>query len=246
MSNFEFLIQNMFKEEMELFILTKREQQMPKRKQYITMKEFAVETGIDPYILRRLTYERSMPHRRVGNRLIFDLTEVEETIQSYRENQWTDDEGIWDVQKVIRELRKNESKSKREEPLMIDEVIRSIIQEELGKFGEDLRHKSLKERESYLGRTVLTLKEAAEHFRVSYGTINLLIKEDGMPHLKINSRKLIVLEEAEEFLWRETARSYSDSGNIYWQRILQKIDAAEAKRISAYEKALNRLENYTD
>lgn len=77
MSNFEFLIQNIFKEEMELFILTKREQQMSKRKQYITMKEFAVETGIDPYILRRLTYERSMPHRRVGNRLIFDLTEVE-------------------------------------------------------------------------------------------------------------------------------------------------------------------------
>lgn len=244
MSNFEFLIQNLFKEEMELFMLMKREQRALKRKQYVTMKELAGETGIDPYVVRRLTYERAMPHRRVGNRLIFDLTEVQETIQSYKENQWSDEEGVWDVQAVMRELRNNEIK--KEAPLMIDEVIRSIVQEELGKFGEELRHKSAKERESYLGRTVLTLQEAAEHFRVSYGTINLLIKEDGMPHLKINSRRLIVLEEAEEFLWRETAKSYSDSGNIYWQRILQKIDAAEAKRVSAYEKALNRLEKFPD
>lgn len=242
MADFESLIQNLFKEEIELFLMMKKEQRGPKRKRYVTMKELAGETEIDPYVLRRLTYERAMPHRKVGNRLIFDLNEVQATIHSYKENQWSDSEGIWDVKAVLHELKDNEFK--KEAPPMIDEAIRSIIQEELEKFGEELRHKSVKERESYLGRTVLTLQEAAEHFRVSYGTINLLIKEDGMPHLKINSRRLIVLEEAEEFLWRETAKSYSDSGNIYWQRILQKIDAAETKRVAAYEKALNRLENY--
>ncbi|AQQ55255.1 helix-turn-helix domain-containing protein [Planococcus lenghuensis] len=244
MTNFESLIQNLFKEEIEIFLVTKKEHKTLKKKRYLTMKETAAETGIDSYVLRRLTYERAMPHRKVGNRLIFDLNEIQDAIQSYKENHWSDSEGVWDVKAVLRELKDNEIK--KEAPLMIDEVIRSIIQEELEKIGEELRHKSVKERDSYLGRTVLTLREAAEHFRVSYGTINLLIKEDGMPHLKINSRRLIVLEEAEEFLWRETAKSYSNDGNIYWQRILQKIDAAESKRVSAYEKALNRLENYPD
>ena len=76
MPNFESLIQNLFKEEMESFLLTKREQRVSKRKRYMTMKELAGETGIDSYVLRRLTYERAMPHRKVGNRLIFDLIEV--------------------------------------------------------------------------------------------------------------------------------------------------------------------------
>lgn len=47
-------------------------------------------------------------------------------------------------------------------------------------------------------------------------------------------------------VWQETAKLYSDGGNIYWQRILQKINAAEKKHVSAYDKALNRLGNYTD
>lgn len=63
-----------------------------------------------------------------------------------------------------------------------------------------------------------------------------------MPHLKIQSRFYIVLEEAEAYLWRETAKSYADKGNIYWKRILQKLDWEETERELAYKKALKRLE----
>lgn len=63
-----------------------------------------------------------------------------------------------------------------------------------------------------------------------------------MPHFKIQSRLYIVLEEAEAYLWRETAKSYAIKGNVYWQRILQRLDWEEAERSSAYEKALKRLE----
>jgi len=63
-----------------------------------------------------------------------------------------------------------------------------------------------------------------------------------MPHLKIQSRFYIVLEEAEAYLWRETAKSYTIEGNIYWKRILQRLDWEEKERKLAYEKALKRLE----
>ncbi|WP_336765626.1 helix-turn-helix domain-containing protein [Paenibacillus sp. USHLN196] len=101
---------------------------------------------------------------------------------------------------------------------------------------------SIKAKESYYGRTVLTIKEASQHFRTSPATIYGLIKEDGMPHLKIQSRFYIVLEEAEAFLWRETAKSYATKGNIYWQRILQRLNWEEQEGNKAYEKALKRLE----
>ncbi len=71
------------------------------------------------------------------------------------------------------------------------------------------------------------------------------MKDDGMPHLKISSRYYVVLEEAEAYLWRETAKTYADEGNIYWQRILQNLDWEERERKAAYEKALKRLEDST-
>lgn len=63
-----------------------------------------------------------------------------------------------------------------------------------------------------------------------------------MPHLKIQSRFFVVLEETEAFLWRETAKSYAIKGNIYWQRILQTLDSEEKERENAYSRALKRLE----
>ncbi|WP_328231252.1 hypothetical protein [Schinkia azotoformans] len=63
-----------------------------------------------------------------------------------------------------------------------------------------------------------------------------------MPHFKIQSRSYIVLEEAEAYLWRETAKSYATQGNIYWQRILQRLNWEEEERKAAYLKALKRLE----
>lgn len=63
-----------------------------------------------------------------------------------------------------------------------------------------------------------------------------------MPHFKIQSRSFIVLEEAEAYLWRETAKSYATQGNIYWQRILQNLDWEEKERNAAYARALKKLE----
>lgn len=73
---------------------------------------------------------------------------------------------------------------------MIDEVIRSINRDELEDFSKEIlsQTKKDKERERYYGRTVLTIKEAANYFRTSPSTIYSLIKEDGMPHLKLHSR----------------------------------------------------------
>ncbi|WP_342540355.1 hypothetical protein MHI39_23770 [Heyndrickxia sp. FSL K6-6286] len=50
------------------------------------------------------------------------------------------------------------------------------------------------------------------------------------------------MEEAEAFLWRETAKSYAEKGNIYWQRILQNLDWEEKERNTTYARALKRLE----
>ncbi|WP_281889557.1 hypothetical protein [Paenibacillus sp. YYML68] len=60
--------------------------------------------------------------------------------------------------------------------------------------------------------------------------------------MKLQSRFYVVLEEAEAFIWRETAKSYAIKGNIYWQRILQRLDWEEKERENAYTKALKRLE----
>jgi hypothetical protein len=66
-----------------------------------------------------------------------------------------------------------------------------------------------------------------------------------MPHIKIHSRSYIILEEVEAFLWRETAKHYTDKGNVYWKRILQRLDLEEQERKFVYEKALKRLEDST-
>lgn len=80
---------------------------------------------------------------------------------------------------------------------------------------------------------VSIIQGSVHHFQTSPNTIYSSIKEDGMPHFKIHSRHYIVLEEAEAYLWRETAKSYSDEGNIYWQRILQRLDWEERERNAA-------------
>lgn len=171
------------------------------------------------------------------------MLEIIETIESYKKFGWTDPDKNWDVKTVQSEID-NFQKTK-EEPTMIDEILRKIIREELASFSNEIKNYAKKDKESYYGRTVLTIKEAANHFRTSPSTIYSLIKEDGMPHFKIYSRHYIVLEEAEAFLWRETARSYAVEGNIYWQRILQRLDWEEKERNVAYEKALKRLEDST-
>ncbi|MFF2158518.1 helix-turn-helix domain-containing protein [Paenibacillus chitinolyticus] len=78
----------------------------------------------------------------------------------------------------------------KEEPLMIEDILRKIIKEELSDFSGEIMNRTIKDKESYYGRTVLTIKEAAAHFRTSPSTIYSLIKEDAMPHFKIQSRFL--------------------------------------------------------
>ncbi|WP_198025790.1 hypothetical protein [Bacillus sp. J37] len=91
---------------------------------------------------------------------------------------------------------------------MIEDILRDIIRDEFNNFSKDIKKDTNKEKTSYYGRTVLTIKEA------------------------------------EAYLWRETAKSYAIEGNIYWQRILQRLEWEEKERGIAYEKALKRLEEF--
>lgn len=238
--SFETLIIKIIHE--ELLILKSRlyETKNPNSKRYITMKEAVSSTGISSSVLRQLTYSRAMPHLKVKGRLVFNENAIQETIVEYKEFGWSDPEDKWAVAKVhseILDFEKNKEDSK-----MIEDILREIIREELNNFSKDLKSQSKKEKTSYYGRTILTIKEGAEYFRTSPATIYNLIKEAEMPHLKIQSRSFIVLEEAEAYLWRETAKSYATQGNIYWQRILQNLDWEERERNAAYAKALKKLE----
>lgn len=237
---FEILIKSIFHNEVVRVLETFTEDNHSARKKYLTIKEVSKVTGIGIYTLRQLTYARTMPHRKVKARIIFDEDEIKNTISEYKRVGWNDPSKEWDIEIVQAEI--NALRNQKEEPMMIEDILRKIIQEELSDFSKELMSRTKRDKESYYGRTVLTIKEAAEHFRTSPATIYSLIKEDGMPHFKIQSRFYIVLEEAEAYLWRETAKSYATEGNIYWRRILQRLDWEENERKLAYEKALNRLE----
>ncbi|MCM3029828.1 helix-turn-helix domain-containing protein [Niallia sp. MER 6] len=210
------------------------------KKRYLTMKEAANINGISSSVLRQLTYARAMPHLKVKGRIILEENEIKPTISDYKMNDWSDPDKNWDVSKIQSEII-NFEKNKGG-PRMIEDILRQIIREELDQFSKDLIKETKKEKKRYYGRTVLTVKEAADYFRTSPATIYSLLKEEGMPHFKIQSRSYIVLEEAEAFLWRETAKSYAEQGNIYWQRILQNLDWEEKERNAAYARALKRLE----
>ncbi|MCK8487003.1 helix-turn-helix domain-containing protein [Paenibacillus sp. MBLB2552] len=240
--SFELLIKNIIKEEFDLwmtFLKEKDRNESTSRKSYLTIKEISDLTGIGTYTLRQLTYARAMPHLLVKSRIIFDHSSIADTIAKFIEEGWSDPDKMWDVKKVQEDIRNFSSKKENQQP-MIDEIIRNIIKEELAAFSEDILKQTKKSKESYYGRTILTIKEAAEYFRTSTSTIYSLVKEDGMPHLKIQSRFYIVMEEAEAFLWRETAKSYATSGNVYWQRLLQRLDWEEKEREIAYQNALKR------
>ncbi|WP_026907439.1 helix-turn-helix domain-containing protein [Paucisalibacillus globulus] len=243
-NSFEGLIESIVTEEISQILTNYKEPKgSTERKEYLTIKEISSLTGIGIYTLRQLTYRRAMPHLRVKSKLLFVEKEITQTIRDYKEYGWSDPDSNWDVEKVQSEIEKLQAK--KEDPVMIDEAVRKIIREELEDFSKEILSLTKKDKEKYYGRTVLTIKEAANYFRTSPATIYSLIKEDGMPHLKIHSRFLVVLEEAEAFLWRETANSYAEEGNIYWQRILQRLDWEENERNLAYEKALKRLEEST-
>lgn len=238
--SFESLIIKILHEEMLMLRNNLSQMKNPTSKRYITMKEAVSSTGISSSVLRQLTYSRAMPHLKVKGRIIFAENAIKETVSEYKEFGWSDPEDQWvvaNVQSEILAFEKNKEDSK-----MIEDILREIIREELDKFSTDLYAEAKKEKTRYYGRTVLTVKEAAEYFRTSPATIYSLIKEEGMPHFKIQSRSFIVLEEAEAFLWRETAKSYAEKGNIYWQRILQNLDWEEKERNAAYARALKRLE----
>jgi len=194
----------LFQDELSKLMISIMEPATAPHKHYWTMEETAERTGIGMYVLRRLTRKRAMPHRLVRKRIIFDESEIESTIANYKTLAWEDPDKNWDVGRVrfeIEELRK-----KKEETFVIEDILRKLIKEELAQFSEDILSQTKKDHERYYGRTNLTLKEAAKHFRVSPATMNALIKQDGMPHYRIRSQYYIVLEEAEAFLWRETAR----------------------------------------
>jgi predicted DNA-binding transcriptional regulator AlpA len=241
--SFEHLLETIINDELSILVRTLHEHKQKLTKNYLTIREVSSLTGIGTSVIRQLTLSRAMPHRKVKSRIILDENEIKESIDDYKKLGWTDPENNWDVKTVQSEIANFHKK--REEPIMIDEILRKIIREELASFSNEIKAITKKDKERYYGRTVLTIKEAANHFRTSPNTIYSLIKEDGMPHFKIHSRQYIVLEEAEAYLWRETAKSYSDEGNIYWQRILQRLDWEEKERNAAYEKALKRLEEST-
>ncbi|SDK22122.1 helix-turn-helix domain-containing protein [Sediminibacillus albus] len=242
-NSFEYLLETIIKNEISDSLNNLYQAKDYSTKKYLTIKEVSSLTGIGSSVIRQLTFSRAMPHRKVKSRIILDKNEIKETIDSYKKFGWTDPDNNWDVNSVQNEID-NFHKTKGE-PTMIDEIIRKIIREELTIFSNEIKNFTKKDKESYYGRTVLTIKEAANHFRTSPSTIYSLIKDDGMPHFKIHSRHFIVLEEAEAYLWRETAKSYAEEGNIYWQRILQRLDWEEKERNAAYEKALKRLEEST-
>ncbi|WP_096187973.1 helix-turn-helix domain-containing protein [Evansella halocellulosilytica] len=241
--SFEELFQFVVKDEVSQFVRTLGENEKNTTKKYLTLQEVSQLTGIGTYTLRQLTFTRAMPHRKVLSRLIFLEDEITETINNYKKYGWTDPDNKWDVSAVQAEIES--LRKEKEESPMIEDIFRKIIREELNNFSDEIKSESQKKKESYYGRTVLTIKEAANHFRTSPATVYGLIKEEGMPHFKIHSRYFIVLEEAEAYLWRETAKSYAIEGNIYWQRILERLDWEEKERNAAYEKALKRLEEST-
>ncbi|WP_243292794.1 helix-turn-helix domain-containing protein [Bacillus sp. FJAT-47783] len=241
--SFEFLLETIIREEVctSVNYLYQSGQYIPKK--YLTIKEVSSMTGIGSSTIRQLTFSRAMPHRKVKSRIILNEEEIKETLENYKKSGWSDPDNNWDVKTVQSEIAKFHKT--KEEPKMIDDILRKIIREELASFSNEIKNFAKKDKENYYGRTVLTIKEAANHFRTSPSTIYSLIRDDGMPHFKIHSRHYIVLEEAEAYLWRETAKSYADEGNIYWQRILQRLDWEERERKAAYEKALKRLEEST-
>ncbi|MCC2251887.1 helix-turn-helix domain-containing protein [Virgibacillus sp. AGTR] len=243
-NSFEYLIESIVQTEISQLLNKLNDKTVKDQRNYLTIKEVSSMTEIGTYTLRQLTYARAMPHLRVKSRLLFDEKDIAQTIKVFKDNGWTDPENNWDVKTVQSDIE--EFQSKKEDPILIDEVIRKIIREELDDFSKEILSQTKKDKERYYGRTVLTIKEAANYFRTSPATIYSLIKEDGMPHLKLHSRFLVVLEEAEAFLWRETAKSYAVEGNIYWQRILLRLDLEEKERNLAYEKALKRLEESTN
>lgn len=241
--SFEKHIKEIAHEAITNFIIEVKKQNQSTLKKYITIKELSSKTGIGVFVLRQLTYARAMPHLRVKSRLIFEENEIKETIEHYKTYGWENPKGIWDVEKAKYDIKKIQQV--KEGPVMIDEAIRQIFREELISLSDELKKFMKMDKESYYGSTILTVKEAAKYFRTSPSTIYSLINEEGMPHIKIHSRSYIVLEEAEAFLWRETAKHYAEEGNIYWQRILQRLDWEEQKRKASYEKALKRLEDST-
>lgn len=237
---FEHMLGKLLKSELSQLLDKLRQPEMPSCKKYLTINEVSEITGVGTYTLRQLTFARAMPHRKLKSRIIFDQTEITNTIEKYKKSGWKDPEDEWDVSKV--QLQISSFYKEKETTLLIEDIIRKLIKEELESFSREIVSITKKDKERYYGRTVLTIKEAAEHFRTSPSTIYSLLKDEGMPHLRIQSRFYIVLEEAEAYLWRETAKSYAKTGNVYWQRILQRLDWEEAERNLAYERALKRLE----
>ncbi|MEK5478781.1 helix-turn-helix domain-containing protein [Paenibacillus sp. FSL R5-0407] len=240
---FEHLLGKLLQSELSQLINKLRQPALTTRKKYLTISEVSELTGVGTYTLRQLTFARAMPHRKLKARIIFDQTEITETIEKYKKLGWNDPENEWDVPKI--QLQIASLHKKKEETPLIEDIIRKLIKEELESFSKEIASLTKKDKERYYGRTVLTIKEAAEHFRTSPSTIYSLVKDEGMPHLKIQSRFYVVLEEAEAYLWRETAKSYATTGNVYWQRILQRLDWEETERNEAYGRALKRLEERT-
>ncbi|OLP65500.1 hypothetical protein BACPU_15880 [Bacillus pumilus] len=237
---FESFIRNTLKEEFDKILhLSLINEESVANKTYLTMNEINERTKLTTYTLGDLIRRRAMPHLRVKSRIIFIEEEILPTINHYKKHGWTDPDDFWSVSNVIKEVE--DLRNDEEEPELIEEAIRKIISDELEVFSDEI--KNLINKNNNKVHTLLTVKEAANYFRVSTSTIFSLIHEDEMPHMKMGSKFIIVLEEAEAFLWRETARKYADTGNIYWTRILERIDYEEKKRKVAFDKAMERIGN---
>jgi len=156
-ASFEHLIKSIFNEELALILKTLDQNSLATQRKYLTIKEVSKLSGIGTYTLRQLTYARAMPHRKIKSRIIFDESEIQDTNSMYKEVGWDDPEKEWDIKGVQDEI--DALLNKKEEPMMIDDILRKIIKEELADFSAEILSKTKKENERYYGRTVLTIKD---------------------------------------------------------------------------------------
>lgn len=147
--SFEHLLETIINDELSILVRTLSEHKHNLTKNYLTIKEVSSMTGIGTSVIRQLTLSRAMPHRKVKSRIILDENEIKETIADYKKLGWTDPENNWDVKTVQSEIANFHKK--KEEPIMIDEILRKIIREELAVFPMRLRPLQKKTRKDTTG-----------------------------------------------------------------------------------------------
>ncbi|WP_281889554.1 hypothetical protein [Paenibacillus sp. YYML68] len=142
--SFEFLFSSVFHDEIVQAVIKLRQRYTYTPNKYLTIKEVSSITGIGTYTLRQLTYARAMPHRLVKSRIMFVENEIKATIDCYKDNGWADPNHDWDVKEAQNEI--NTFQKSKEGSILIEEIIRKIIREELNSFLREIQSTKKKRR----------------------------------------------------------------------------------------------------